>query len=166
MYLCRIILKAGLILYLLIFISVQPTEGEKIANNALSLLGTDFASGEKAQCAYFVRYIYYISGCEIGVTSNPSDKQLPIHEGFANSFAGDDIGIRIDDVKDLEPGDIILFQNTYGDWPEGTITHTGIYTGNGFFVHRPTFKEPVKKTFLPGYGRFKEGRRIVYNYKK
>ena len=62
--------------------------------------------------------------------------------------------------KDLKEGDIILFKNTYGSYRDGTITHVGIYTGNGKFVHRPTANKPVKELRLEDFGHFSHARRL------
>jgi gamma-D-glutamyl-L-lysine dipeptidyl-peptidase len=39
--------------------------------------------------------------------------------------------------KDLQPGDLLFF----GDWPDH-ITHTGMYIGNGEFIHDTTHAHP------------------------
>lgn len=133
-------------------------DGAKIAARALYWQGRDFLPGQTEQCCNFVRYVLKECGYTIGVTVKPSDG-IETSSGYASSLAGDDIGLLVS-KKDLQPGDIVLFKNTYGNWPEGTITHVGIYTGDGYFIHRPTASKPVLKQDLEAYGCFREGRRL------
>ena len=136
--------------------------GKVIATKVLAWVGKEFRAGQKEQCCYFVREVLNEAGLSPGVTKSPSDKYLPTGEGYANSLAGDDIGKKIS-RKDLLPGDLVFFKNTYGEYPEGTITHIGIYTGDGYFVHRSTSAKPVEKLLLDSYysgTKFIEGRRV------
>lgn len=135
-------------------------DGNKLTSVALSWVGKDFNPGQTEQCANFVRAMLKEAGFDIGVTSKPSDNYFPTGISYANGFAGDDIGKQIKAQVDLMPGDIVLFKNTYGDYPDGTITHVGIYTGNGYFIHRPTAAKPVILQKLEAYGCWKEGRRL------
>ncbi len=50
------------------------------------------------------------------------------------------------DRSDLEPGDLVFFTGTYSssDW----ITHVGIYTGGGMFVHAVTNGDTVREVSL------------------
>lgn len=140
-------------------------ETKNIVIIAKEWIGYEFHPGQREQCAAFVRDVLYEAGFKIGQTQKPVDwSLLPegsfLSAGYADSFAGDDIGLRITKTSDLLPGDIVLFKNTYGDWKPGVITHVGIYIGNGEFVHRPTANKPVQKDNLQAYGRFAEGRRL------
>ncbi len=128
--------------------SSKVSEILRIANN---YIGKDFAPGEIAQCAYFVRAVLEEADLHVGVTSSPIDGYLPTSEGFANSFFGSDLGTLIVDEKQLHPGDLVAFSNTYGDYSEGTITHVGLYTGNGMMIDRPTAAKPVKKRSISEY---------------
>ncbi len=133
-----------------------------IQNKALAWAGKEFKPGITEQCCNFVREVLLEAGYNPGVTEKPSDNYFPTSEGYANSLAGDDIGKKIS-RKDLEPGDLVFFKNTYGNYPVGVITHVGIYTGEGFFVHRPTAARPVEKKNLDNYysgSKFVEGRRL------
>jgi len=137
--------------------------GEKVVLIARSQVGKLFNPGQREQCCYFVRKIFSLAGKEMGVTKSPSDNFFPTDEGYANSLAGDDIGRVINKISNLIAGDIVFFKNTYGNWPDGTITHVGIYSGNGEFIHRSTESMPVEVQSLETYhggNKFVEGRRI------
>jgi len=142
-------------------------ETKNIVIIAKEWVGHDFHPGTREQCAAFVRDVIKEAGFNVGETKKPSDLSLlppgsALAPSYANSFAGDDIGLKITKVGDLLPGDIVLFKNTYGDWKPGVITHVGIYVGGNSFVHRPTSAKPVQKDNIISYGHFAEGRRL-YN---
>jgi probable lipoprotein NlpC len=69
---------------------------------------------------------------------------------MANSLAGPDMGMPIWRRESLQRGDIVFLYNTYGNFPEGTITHVGIYAGEGAYIHRPTSDRPVTHSALNG----------------
>ena len=141
----------------------EKSLSSKVLSIALEWTGKEFNPGQNEQCCYFVRRVFSLSGIELGVTGEPSDNYFPTDEGYANSLSGDDIGSRIEEISDLMPGDLVFFKNTYGEWPDGTITHVGIYCGNGEFIHRSTIAGPVEKQSLFSYHegkKFLEGRRI------
>lgn len=140
-------------------------ERRAVIAQANSMVGTYWRRGETCQCANFVRYVFDRCHCPLGVAAVPSDNALlpfgsPIGASYADSFAGDDVGEKI--KRDaLQGGDIVMFRNTYGDFPEGVITHVGIMVSSDSFVHRPTADRPVEHAFLNGsWARlFAEGRR-------
>ena len=137
-----------------------------VVDVARGWVGRNFNPGEREQCAAFVRAVFAQADIPLGVASRPSDWRqtagLPQGPGLANSFAGDDVGELVARLEQLAPGDVVMFHNTYGDYPAGTITHVGIYVGGGEFVHRPTAARPVEKAALAGYWAdvFAEGRRV------
>ncbi|MDJ1169675.1 glycosyl hydrolase 108 family protein [Roseofilum sp. BLCC_M154] len=124
--------------------SISTANSSKIVATAQNWVGKDYNPGTTAQCAYFVRSVLEEAGLSVGVTASPYDGYTT-SEGYANSFFGDDIGTLIMDESQLKPGDLIAFSNTYGDWPAGTITHVGIYVGNGMMIDRPTASKPVQQ---------------------
>ena len=68
-------------------------------------------------------------------------------------------GIKVDKKDELEPGDIVVFKGTRGR----TGWHSGIYTGEGKFVHSPTTGKTVTEDRLDSkyYAqRFAGARRI------
>lgn len=135
------------------------------ARIAEAWVGTDFHPGQTEQCAVFVRHVFRKAGIDLPVAKHPTDWEQTKNQaqgpGYANSFAGDEVGRRITRIADLRPGDIVMWRNTYGDYARGTITHVGIYVGGGMFVHRPTSTRPVEKAHLSGFWAdlFVEGRR-------
>lgn len=141
------------------------TAADRVLAEARSWVGRQFAPGEMAQCANFVRAMFGNAGVDVGSSQSPDDAHLipyePVASSYANSFAGDSVGKKISNTGNLLPGDIIMFRNTYGSWPQGVITHVGIYEGNGYFIHRPTSARPVERGQLAGFwaSLFAQGRR-------
>lgn len=129
---------------------------DDILRIAGSWVGRMFNPGVPAQCAYFVRAVFLEAGVTLPVTEHPSDG-LPTGEGYADSFAGNDVGVRID-RENLKPGDLVMFWSTYGNFPPQTITHVGIYVGNGEMIDRPTASAPVQRRSIDIF-EFAEGRR-------
>ena len=134
------------------------SDAMKVVRSAQSWVGKSFNAGQSAQCANFVRAVFNDARVPVNVTSNPSDKYLPTGSGMANSFAGDDVGSRVPSLNEIQPGDIVMYKNTYGNYPEGTITHVGIYEGNGMLIHRPTAAKPVTRINV-AYSRIADIRR-------
>lgn len=125
------------------------TAGQRLANTARGWEGRAFKPGQTKRCADFVSTMLRQSG-----TAPPGFR----HTNLAADFAkyGQSVGRNA-----LQPGDIVLFGNTYR---RGKYTHVGIYVGNGKFAHRPTAAKPVKISSLrSGYyaSRFTGGRRIT-----
>lgn len=73
----------------------------------------------KADCSGFVQSIFKKAGYSIGGTTGEiwTDDSLPNVER-----------------KDLQPGDLILFKNTYNSTYKDGVSHVGIYTGNNMMV--------------------------------
>ena len=53
-------------------------------------------------------------------------------------------GIKVDDKSQLQPGDIVVFKRTGGR----TGWHSGIYSGNGKFIHSPHNGKTVTESML------------------
>ncbi len=124
--------------------------GEKLAQIAKEMAGKHFKPGQTARCADFVSTMIEKAGI-----APPNFK----HE--VNCYRLQKYGKRIDGVKNLKPGDVVFFDYTY---LPTTYTHTGIYIGNGKFVHRPTANAPVRIDDLTkGYWRekFNSARRLT-----
>ena len=137
-------------------------EASKMVSVAQSWVGKEFNPGQSAQCANFVRQVSKQAGVNIGVSSDPIDG-LSTGPALASSFSGNSIGEKIT-LDNIAPGDIVMYKNTYGNYPEGTITHVGIYEGNGMLIHRPTATKPVTKVDV-NYRRIADIRRPYKNGK-
>jgi cell wall-associated NlpC family hydrolase len=97
----------------------QLTQGQSIADFALSYVGYPYAAGGNSvygfDCSGFTQFVYInMLGIDIGhaVESQPWSGYLVDWEAWI-------------------PGDLIVFQNTY----RAGISHVGIYIGNGQIVH-------------------------------
>lgn len=100
--------------------------GNKIVDTAKKYLGTPYVWGgadpSGFDCSGFVYYVYNSLGIKISRTQATMYSQgTPVAKA------------------DLQPGDIVFFQNTY---KEG-ISHCGIYVGDGKFIHSPSSGEVV-----------------------
>ena len=56
-----------------------------------------------------------------------------------------------EDISEAKPGDLVFFKNTYGDWPEGTITHVAIFAGDGKLLQACSSKGVAYTSDLEGY---------------
>ena len=122
--------------------------GQAIAQKALEYVGAPYAWGGNSprygfDCSGLIAYVMGQYGVWPGRTS---DAQA----GAGVSVTG----------RDLAPGDIVVFANTYG----GGYSHTGIYVGNGRFVHAEDYGTGVVVSSVWGgyWGRhFAGARRVV-----
>ena len=136
-------------------------DGQKVAELAMGQVGKFFNKELGSQCAAFTRSILTAAGYDIGLADPPADGYLdPYGPDYANSLCGDNLGKKIGALVELLPGDLVFFDNTFGDYPVGTITHVGIYVGNGKFVHRPGQGRANELTALSRYSALREGRRL------
>lgn len=117
-------------------------------------VGREFKPGVPAQCAAFTRSAWKEAGFPLPITSSPSDVYKETGPDMANSFAGNEIGPVVE-IRDVRAGDVVMFSNTYGDYPEGTITHVGTCVGSNMMVDRPTSSHPVMKRSIFTFGREK-----------
>lgn len=125
--------------------SAQGSElGKQIANYALQYVGYNYCWGGKSpdtgfDCSGLVYYVYE----QFGYTLNRVAADQALN------------GVHVDD---LQPGDVLCFYsgNSY-------IGHSGIYIGDGKFVHAANSATGVIVTSLEGYysSRGYEARRIV-----
>lgn len=109
--------------------------GNEIVSFANQYLGYSYVSGGKKpetgfDCSGFTRYVYYNFGISLGATAasqaNNSGTQLT--------------------REDLQPGDLILFQ----DDAKTKIGHCGIYIGDNTFIHAANPKRGVVIDKLDG----------------
>lgn len=111
--------------------SPQSTTNKVVAA-AYSLRGTRYRFGGTSRsgfdCSGFVRYVLSTTG-GIALPRTATDQY---YHGQAIAR------------KDLEPGDLVFFRNTY----RYGISHVGIYTGNGRFVHASNPRTGVVESSL------------------
>jgi cell wall-associated NlpC family hydrolase len=119
---------------------------------AKSWVGHKFQGDEKEQCANFIRRLMSESGIRVLPAKRPFDFHLTgkLEQGpsFANSFFSAENGLLLG-FSDLKPGDLVAFRDTYeGDFPEGCITHVGVWVSEMSMVDRATAGEPVRELVL------------------
>ena len=95
--------------------------GQQIVETAKKYLGVPYVYGGTSpsgfDCSGLVYYVLKTHGITVSRSSAAMYKcGTPISK------------------SDLEPGDLVFFQNTY----TAGISHVGIYVGNGQFIHSPT----------------------------
>jgi cell wall-associated NlpC family hydrolase len=139
----------------------KAVSGSKVAATAMTWVGKDFKPGEAEQCAAFVRQVLKDAGIVVSpdITRQPLDSIMPSSPLTANSF-GADQGSKIEKKRDLRPGDLVFFANTYGEWPPGTITHVAIYLGDGEVIDRPTKAGTVRIISIDNFPNFAGGLRL------
>jgi cell wall-associated NlpC family hydrolase len=120
------------------------SKGNEVVNYAYKFLGKPYvygATGPNAfDCSGLTQYVYNKFGIGLSRTTYSQVNE----------------GIRVQ-RSDLKPGDLVFF-NT-----EGSISHVGIYIGNGEFIHAPRTGKPVMVSSLSdGYyaNKYATARRI------
>ena len=129
-----------------IAVSSASVTGKDVATFALNYVGYPYSWGGESpatgfDCSGFVCYVYSQFGFTLGRVAN--DQALE--------------GIHVDPA-DMQPGDILCFYSG-----NGYVGHTGIYIGDGAFVHAANSVTGVVTTKIEGYyaTRGYEIRRIV-----
>jgi cell wall-associated NlpC family hydrolase len=120
----RFLLPCVVVLGALSSIQVQPaaaapaSDGDQVVGLATQYVGARYVFGGASpagfDCTGFVMWVYG----QFGVS-------LP-HNEAGQLGSGPRIG-----PEDLQPGDVVVFANTY----RAGLSHTGIYVGEGKFVH-------------------------------
>lgn len=123
--------------------------GASVVEFAKQYLGTSYVLGGKTpetgfDCSGFTRYVFKNFGFSLGtVASDQGELGTPVER------------------SDLQPGDLILFQNE----AKTKIGHTGIYIGNNEFIHAANPERGVvidNLTTMQYYNeRFVTARRLV-----
>ncbi len=126
---------------------------DKIMIKAYSWENKGYRVGKAEQCMNWTREVL-VAACGTKFqelqTMQPWDQQflgkgdelLPEH---ADSLASTEFGKKINLVEETKAGDLIFLKNTYGNWQPGVITHVGIATGNGKYIHRMTSNKGIVK---------------------
>lgn len=116
--------------------------GATVAEKAKAWAGRDYRPGVKERCAEWIRVVLKEAGIEIPTAVGSAGPLM------ADSFHAPEQGQMILDPAKLQPGDIVMFSNTYNGGGRflngGRITHVGIYVGDGMMVDRPTAFGAVK----------------------
>jgi hypothetical protein len=135
---------------------VGSAKAQEIVRIAESYVGLRFNGDATEQCMIFVRHVLRKAGITPGITSQPLDG-LETGEALASSLAGQDMGTLVTDKAALTPGMIVFWDNTYGGFPPGTITHVAVFIGNGLVVDRPTASKPVQRRSIDTFSQFRAG---------
>jgi peptidoglycan DL-endopeptidase CwlO len=121
------------------------SKGTQVVNYAYKFLGKPYvygAAGPNAfDCSGLTQYVFSKMGVDLSRTT-----YTQVGEGTKVNRS------------DLKPGDLVFF-NT-----QGSISHVGIYVGNGEFIHAPRTGKPVMVSSLSdGYysQKYATARRIV-----
>lgn len=121
------------------------SKGAQVVNYAYKFLGKPYvygAAGPNAfDCSGLTQYVFSKLGVDLSRTT-----YTQVEEGTKVNRS------------DLKPGDLVFF-NT-----QGSISHVGIYVGNGEFIHAPRTGKPVMVSSLSdGYysQKYATARRIV-----
>lgn len=125
---------------------------KQVAEVAKSFVGKHFKQGQREQCMFFVRHVLKLAGHPYAdrVTNEPVDKHWT-GPGLASSLAGRDLGHMLVKIDQIQPGDIVFWNDTYETgFPPNTITHVGIAENNKSFIHRPTAARPVERANFTG----------------
>ncbi len=123
--------------------------GEALIELSKQYIGTPYVYGGMSpqgfDCSGFVKYCYSLMGVELNRVAR--DQALN--------------GIEVP-VDQMLPGDIICFADSVGG---SQIGHSGLYVGNGYFIHSPRTGYTVEIVSLSetSYGnRIKNVRRVFY----
>jgi cell wall-associated NlpC family hydrolase len=127
----------------------RALDSGNVVQAAYSLRGSRYRMGGTSRsgfdCSGFVRYIL----------GNAEGVDLP-RTATEQYYHGNAIA-----TGDLQPGDLVFFKNTY----KHGISHVGIYTGNGKFMHAANSHKGVREDSLdePYYAKHYAGARRVLN---
>lgn len=126
----------------------------RVTDKALAWAGKHFSYGDRAQCMNWVRQVLREAGHPLAsVTTKAAVDGLWTGPGLANSLAGRDLGAMVTTLGELQPGDVVFFNDTYNEgWGPNTITHVGIALGPGKFIHRSTNSAPVAVARFEDWG--------------
>ncbi|NLY46159.1 MAG: hypothetical protein GX053_09260 [Tissierella sp.] len=123
----------------------RQTQGDQIISTAKQYIGVRYRSGGTSpngfDCAGYTQFVY--KQHNISVPRDTSSQAT--------------VGTKLS-KSELQIGDLIIFKNTYRSGP----SHTGIYIGNGQFIHASTSRGVRIDHVDDNYwgGRFHSGRRV------
>jgi cell wall-associated NlpC family hydrolase len=123
--------------------------GEQVVAFAKKFLGVPYKWGGTTpagfDCSGFVYYVYNSLGYKLSRMIVEMNKQ----------------GVYVP-KSELQPGDVIIFQNTYASG----LSHVGIYVGDGKFIHAPNSRSVVSFADLNSdyyTSHYYSARRLVTN---
>jgi hypothetical protein len=98
-------------------------------------------------CASWVRMVLGMAGSpaanKVTAKGDLDPEKKTWGPNMAASFAGSDMGEIIGSQGNLQPGDVVLHRNTYGNYPAGAVTHVSIASEKkGKIYHQPTSGAP------------------------
>ena len=117
------------------------------AKNQLEVPYVWGAEGNGAfDCSGFVKYVYKKANI---ITPRVANDMAKTYE-------------RVYRAKELKPGDLIFFETK----EKGRISHTGMYIGNGQFIHASSAYKKVVISKLDGFyaEHFQGGANVIKNY--
>ncbi len=133
------------------YLKISYTDMDKVISHAKTYLGTPHVMGGLTKSGIDCSGLLYVSFKSAGIKNIPRTAQ-----DFAR------IGYVIMNINDLKKGDLVFFTGTYST--SKLITHAGIFTGNGSFIHTSSSKGVIiSKVKDPYYWRdkFLFGTRII-----
>ena len=111
--------------------SATSVSGQAIVDKAAQYLGTPYVYGGASPSGFDCSGLVYYVLKSFGYSPNRTPEALYSQGSYVSK-------------ANLEPGDIVFFANTGGSG----ITHDGIYSGNGQFIHAPNSRSTVSYTSL------------------
>lgn len=131
---------------------------DAIVKAALKWVGKDFRPGQTECCMRFVRQV--LADCNHPkaefITTSPHDGQSTGRD-MASSLSGADCGQKFTNKSQLPISSIVTWGGTYGGYPPSTISHVGIYIGNGEIIDRSTSSKPVNRRSIDTFPHFVVG---------
>ena len=109
------------------YLNVSYTDMDKVISHAKTYLGSPHVMGGLTKSGIDCSGLLYVSFKYAGIKNIPR---------IAQDFAR--IGYVIMNINDLKKGDLVFFTGTYST--SKLITHAGICTGNGSFIHTSSSK--------------------------
>jgi GH24 family phage-related lysozyme (muramidase)/cell wall-associated NlpC family hydrolase len=126
---------------------------KKILNTAFSWLGKKFKPGVSAQCINWIRDVFKQAGQKLPENLGKSIDGASYGVQEAGSLLKDSIGQVIKDKSKIQPGDLIFWKKTYGNFGND-VTHIGIATGNGKMIDRGASNAPIVERPIDTFGNF------------
>lgn len=120
--------------------STSSSAVDKIISTAQSLLGAPYATDanppKSFDCSRFVKYCFE----QVNITLPRSAQE----QGYLDGYT------RITSTSSLKRGDVVVFNTVSSD--DDLSDHTGIYLGNGYFIHASSSAgKVIQSTLASGY---------------